>query len=253
TSKDYSGIDKKDVTLLVGSEDKGRGGKKATRAAFLEAVRNVSKEAAPQDTVILAFIGQGGPVGDSGERRCYFLADSTFEIRAKDAVATEEIEEALKNFKPKKFCTLLDVDFKGFVDDGKSGRAISEPTLGKAPYREFLGDDGSEDHLPIAGRVAFLATNGLATSLDLKDHGLFTKVILDALKGKADDEGYEADGQITVDELAKYVNKHLPELARENGKTEKEKEQDHFILAGASAHFVLGEVGQTLAVHKERL
>ena len=41
--------------------------------------------------------------------------------------AQDYIEEALKNFKAKKFCTFLDVDFKGFVDDGKSGRAIAEP------------------------------------------------------------------------------------------------------------------------------
>src|SRR5213593_2371303 len=34
TSKDHSGVDPKDVTLLVGKEDKERNGKKATRAAF---------------------------------------------------------------------------------------------------------------------------------------------------------------------------------------------------------------------------
>src|SRR5262249_16028292 len=153
----------KDVTLLLGNEDKERNGKKATRVAFLDALKNVNKQANPQDTVILAFVGQGGPVGQSGERRCYFLADSTYKNRDKDAVASEEMEEALKGFKVKTFCVLLDVDFTGFVDEDKA-RAISEPTLGKAPYREFLGDDGSEDHLPIAGRVAFLATNGLVTS-----------------------------------------------------------------------------------------
>src|SRR4051812_27360646 len=213
TNEDYAAVPKKDVTLLLGKEDKERGGQKATRAAYLKALKDVAKEATANDTVILAYVGQGGPIGESGERRCYFLADSTFKGRDKDAVASEEIEEALKNLKAKKFCTLLDVDFKGFVDDGKSGRAIAEPTLGKAPYREFLGDDDSEDHLPMPGRVAFLATNGLVTSLDLKDHGLFTQVVLDALKGGADNDGYEADGQITVDELAKYLNKNLHELA----------------------------------------
>lgn len=251
-SKDHTALDPKDVTLLLGTEDKERNAKKATRTAFLDALKRVAKNANPQDTVIVAFVGQGGPVGQSGERRCYFLADSTFKGRDKDAVAAEEIEDALKTFAPKKFCVLLDVDFTGFVDDDKA-RAIAEPTLGKAPYREFLGDDNSEDHLPMPGRVAFLATNGLSTSLDLKDHGLFGKVVLDALSGKADEEGYEGDGLVTVDELAKYVNKQLPELARENGKTEKEKEQDHYVLAGPQARFVLVTNTKARKPHKDRL
>jgi carboxyl-terminal processing protease len=252
TSKDHAALDPKDVTLLLGAEDKERNAKKATRAAFLKALRDLARDANPQDTVIFAFVGEGGPIGKSGERRCYFLADSTFKGRDKDAVAAEEIEEALKKFAPRKFCVLLDVDFTGFVDEDKA-RAIAEPTLGKAPYREFLGDDNSEDHLPLPGRVAFLATNGLSPSLDLKEHGLFTKVVLDALKGKADNEGYEADGLVTVDELAKYVNKHLPELAREHGKTEKQKEQDHYVLAGPSAHYVLTINAKKLKAHKDRL
>src|SRR5262249_29024399 len=46
-------------------------------------------------------------------------------------------------------------------------------------------------------------------------------------------------GLVTVDELARYLNKELPALARKHGKTQKEKEQDHFVLAGSGAHFVL--------------
>ena len=42
-------------------------------------------------------IGQGGPLGDTGDRRCYFLADSTFKGRDKDAVAADEIEDALRS------------------------------------------------------------------------------------------------------------------------------------------------------------
>jgi C-terminal peptidase prc len=235
TSKDNVG-DTKQVRLLTGTETDKE--KKATRANFLASLKWLAESAKPADLVVFAFIGQGGPLGESGDRRCYFLADSTFAGRDKDAVSSDEIEDALKKFKGKHLAVFLDIDFKGFVDDGKS-RAIAEPTLGKAPYKEFLGDDGSEDHLPKPGRVAFLATNGLSTSLDLKDNGLFTTVVLEGLQGKADKEGYEADGLVTVDELARYLNKRLPDLARKHGKTEKEKEQDHFVIAGAGAHFVL--------------
>ena len=154
----------KHVRMLLGKEDDKD--KQATRANFLKALKWVSDEAKPDDLVLFAFIGQGGPLGEAGDRRCYFLSDSTFKGRHKDAVAAEEIEDAFKKLKNKHVAVFLDIDFKGFVADGKS-RAIAEPTLGKAPYKEFLGDDGSEDHLPLPGRVAFLATNGLSTSLDL--------------------------------------------------------------------------------------
>ena len=176
--------------LLLGKEEDKE--KKATRANFLKSIKWVSQTAGPKDLVLFAFIGQGGPLGESGDRRCYFLADSTFKGRDKDAVTTDEIEDAFKKFKNKHVAVFLDIDFKGFVDDGKS-RAIAEPTLGKAPYKEFLGDDGSEDHLPVPGRVAFLATNGLSTSLDLKNHEPVPhhgQRSSKAWRGKADNEGF---------------------------------------------------------------
>jgi C-terminal peptidase prc len=254
TDAKYLGIPAEDARLLLGKEDDKRGGKKATRAAFLDALKWVAKEACPTDMVLLAFIGQGGPVGETGDRRCYFLADSTFKNRNKDAVAAEEIYDILKKQKSQKFCSFIDIDFKGFKDEG-SAHAIAEPTLGKAPYREFLGDDGSDDHLPLPGHVVFLATNGLSTSLDLdkEGHGLFTKLLVDGLKGAADKEGYEPDGLVTVDELERYINKELPDLARRFGKTKKEKEQYHIVLVGPSAHFVLTTNPSAIKANTDRL
>lgn len=238
-----------DVKLLLGKP--GGGAEKATRANLLKALKTVVEDARPDDRVVFAFVGQGGPIGDSGDRRCYFLADSTFKGREKDAVAAEEIEEALKKLKAKNLAVFLDVDFTGFEAD--KAVAAPEPTLGKAPYKEFLGDDGSEDHLAKPGRIAFLATNGLTRSLDLKDNGIFMAVLLEALKGKADTQGYEADGLVTVDEVAKYMNKRLPELAREKGETQKQKEQEHFVIAGPLTHFVLTKNPEAYALAQKRI
>jgi C-terminal peptidase prc len=251
TNKDYLGIDAKRVKLLLGGKDEKRGAKKATRENILEAVKWIAAEAKPQDLVLFAFIGQGGPLGESGERRCYFAADSTFKGRDKDAVAASEIESALKGLKSQKFCSFLDVDFTGFTAPG--ARAIAEPTLGLAPYKEFLGDDGSEDHLPKPGRNVFLANNGLSHSLDLKDHGLFTQVLLDGLKGGADKEGYEADGLVTVDELADYVEKEVQAKARKFGTTEKEKQQYPFVLGSKAGHYVLTANPKAMAKVQERV
>jgi C-terminal peptidase prc len=235
TDPKVGGIAKENVRLLLGNPEADA--KKATREAFLDALKWIGETAQPDDQVVFSFIGNGGPLGETGDRRCYFLVDSTFKNRDRDAVSPEEIEEKFKNFKARNICVLLDVDFTGIKED--KSFAIAEPTLGRAPYREFLGDDGTDDHLPLVGRIAFLATNGLSASMDLEKHGLFTTVLLEALSGKADKEGYEPDGLVTVDELARYLNDRLPKLAREKGKTQKEKDQEHYVLAGPRTHFVL--------------
>jgi carboxyl-terminal processing protease len=236
TNKEYLGVDPKDVRLLLGSDDAKRGSQPATHENIIKALHWVAEKADTNDLVLFAFFGEGGPLGDSGDRRCYFASDSTFKGREKDAVAASDIGDALKNLKSHRFTAFIDVNFKGY--DGNAP-GVAEPTLGQAPYKEFLGDDGTEDHTPVPGRVVFLATNGLSTSLDLKDHGLFAQAIVEGLKGDADKDGYEPDGSITVDELAEYLDKRIPELARENGKTKQEKEQMHFVLGGRSSHYVL--------------
>jgi C-terminal peptidase prc len=250
TDKQYLGVDNKHIRLLLGSEDAQRKSEPATRDNILKALQWVATNARAKDPVIFAFIGNGGPLGDLGDRRCYFASDSTFKDRAKDAMAAVEIGDALKNLKSQHFCVFLDLDFKGF---NVPGQAITEARLGDSPYKEFLGDDNSEDHNALPGRVVFLATNGLSTSLDSKDNGLFTKLIIDGLKGDADKEGYEADGIVTVDELGEYLDKKLPALAKEIGKTKEEKSQQHFVLGGRSNHFVLTHNPAVAAKAKARL
>ncbi len=219
-----------DAKLLAGTGQ-------ATRAAFLEGLAWLTKEAQPGDTVIVGLFAQGGPQSDGGDRRCYFLADSQFATRDRSAVAESEIADALKNLKSQRVAVFLDVNFKGYTAPGKG---IAEPTLGQTPYREFLGDDGTEDHNPLTGHVVFLATTGLQPSLVLPSgEGIFTKVITDGLSGKADTEGGEPDGRVTVDELTEYIDKQLPEMARQLGKNKEEKQQLPFVLGGRANHYPL--------------
>jgi carboxyl-terminal processing protease len=248
--KKYLGADPKNAHLLLGGEDAKRGSKPATRDNILKALKDVADKAGPDDLVLFAFFGEGGPLGDSGDRRCYFASDSTFKGRDKDAVAAADIGDAIKNLKSQHFCSFIDVNFKGYDGDAPG---VGEPTLGQSPYKEFLGDDEAEEHAPQTGRVVFLATNGLHTSLDLKEHGLFAKAVIEGLTGAADKDGYEPDGSVTVDELAEYLDKRIPELARENGKTKEEKEQLHFVLGGRQSHYVLTHNPAVAAKVQERL
>jgi carboxyl-terminal processing protease len=250
TDKKYLGVDAEHARLLLGNSEAVPGSKPATRANILEALHWLADKAHPNDLVIFGFFGEGGPLSNSGDRRVYFASDSTFKNRAKDAIADGEIADALKGIKSQRFCTFLDVDFKGF-DPGK--QSVAEPTLGTSPYKEFLGDDGTDDHAPRRGRVIFLATNGLTRSLDLKDHGVFAQAVLDGLEGAADKDGYEPDGHVTVDELTEYLDKQMPELTREHGKTKAEKEQAHFVLGGRGNHYDLTIDPKAIGKVRERL
>ncbi|MEY4393545.1 MAG: hypothetical protein RL595_794, partial [Planctomycetota bacterium] len=131
----YLGLTKENGTLLLGKPEKakidGHQAIEATRENILNALKNIASKANPEDLVIFTFIGEGGPLGDSGDRRCYFTSDSTFQDRDKNALASSDISDVLKNLKSNKFCTFLDIDFKGFQSKGKS---VAEATLGTNPY-----------------------------------------------------------------------------------------------------------------------
>lgn len=233
-AKKHLGIQKDNIKLLLGSaagQDANRPAEKATKANIEKALHWLEKSGKKDDLVIFAFFGQGAPLG---ERSCYLAVDSTFKNRAKDAIASGDIEHIIEKLPSQRFVALVDVHYLGF-DIGKE--KAPEPNLQNF-YREFLSQ-GDENKDPQPSRVLFMANPGLKAPLDLDKHGLFGQVLLDGLNGKADAEGYEADGNITVGELAKYVRKTLPELARANGKTKEEKEQKAVILEGQANDFIV--------------
>ncbi|MBY0522965.1 MAG: S41 family peptidase [Gemmataceae bacterium] len=232
TDKKHLDGDKDHVKLLLGSKDEKRSAEPATKENILKALHWAATKAGKDDLVVFAFFGQGAPLG---ERTCFFGTDGTFKDRGKTALAAADIEKELDHLKSQRFLGLLDVNFKGF-DPLKE--TVAEPNP-QDVYRMFLGDDDKEDHQPKPGRVLFLATNGLKQSLDLEKHGVFAHCILDALNGKADKEGYEPDGVVTTDELAKHIEKMIPDLAREHGKTKEEKDQQHYALGVRNSHFEL--------------
>ena len=250
TNKDYMGADAEHMRLLLGEPDGKRDSQKATHENIIKGLHWLAANARRDDLAIFVFLGQGGSLGETGDRVCYFASDSTLKGRAKDAVAAAEIGQELDKLKSQRFCAFVDVNFKGY-DPGKD--PIPEPTLDKAPYKEFLAPEDGEEHATAPGRILFLATNGLSQSLDLKEHGLFTHVLLDGLKGAADKEGYEPDGAVTADELAVYLEKQLPELARQHGQNDTEKGQRPFVLGTRPDHFQLTQNPAVMPKVKERL
>ena len=76
-----------------------------------------------------------------------------------------------------------------------------------------------------AGEVIMLATGAGQESLEDATigtgHGLFTYYLVDGLNGVADAEG-EKNNQVTVAEIKKYVDKHVPEIAQQRFKRKQE-------------------------------
>ena len=249
TNKDYLGVDAEHIRLLLGKPEPSATASRPPATTSSRPCTGSPTTPGADDLVIFAFIGEGAPAGRTGDA-CYFATDSTFKDRAKNAVAAADIDDALEEAQEPALLRLPRRQFQGLRQPARkrSPSRTWQQLLSGVPRRRR-----QRRPRPPAGRVVFLATNGLTPSLDLEDHGLFTKVLLDGLKGAADKEGYEPDGVVTVDELTEYLDKEMPELARKHGKTKEEKEQLHFVLGGASNHFVLTHNPAVAAKVKERL
>ena len=207
----YTG-DTSRVHLLLGKPDPKRPSRAATRDNIRQALEATLGRAGEDDPVVICWFGQGGPVGD---RTGYFTRDTVFKDKKfQNLVAAVELEEAIEKTKSQRLVVLIDVNFRGY-DADKAG--ISERGLEKV-FQEFDGRADRSDALP--RQMAVLSANdGRRPSIELKDHGLFATVVLEALRGKADTEGGEADGLVHVDELFKYVNREVPR--RSAGMTRK--------------------------------
>ena len=244
----YLGVDGDHIRLLLGNADEKRHSQPATRANIIKALHDAVAAARAKDLVIFTFIGQGAPLG---ERTCYFATDSTFKDRLKNSVAAGDIQQELDKLKKNtNFCGFIDVNYRGF-DAGKDSAPDANVN---GFYKEFFGKEEDEEKATPSGRVVFFATMGLGQAFDLEKHGSFTQVLLDGLSGKADKEGYEPDGVVTVDELAEYLDKELGAIVRKHTtKAREERKLYPFVIGGRSSHFELTRNPAVTAKVQERL
>jgi C-terminal peptidase prc len=250
TNKDYLGVEKERVRLLLGTPDAGRHSQAATKENILKAAHWVAGEAKKNDLVIFAFVGQGAALGERGDRIAYLASDSTVKDMAKNSVLASALGEELDKLKSQRFAAFVDVYFKGYTPEG-GGNPI-EPNFTNSFFKEFLGKDDTEEEGPAHGRILYLATAGRFPSPDLDKHGAFAQVLLDGLKGKADREGYEPDGVVTADELTEYLTKELAPLQLKHAKSAREQART-LALSGEDAHFTVTQNPTVAAKVKERL
>ncbi|MSQ93481.1 MAG: S41 family peptidase [Gemmataceae bacterium] len=243
-SKDYLGADPKNVHMLLAKQGDKDG--PAIRDNILKSLDAVVAKAGPNDLVLFAFFGQGCPLG---EQVGFFGTDGTAKDRLKTALNGADIAKALEGLKAKRFCAFIDINLTDFENAKDTVRELDLRSLAGM----VMGDqDGPATKRP-TGRVMVLASNGLTATLQLDKHGLFAKTLIDGMKGKADREGYEPDGAVTINELTKYLDEELPRAARQIGKTKEEKGQAAIVLRNPPTHFTVSRTPVAVKTTELRL
>ena len=206
----------------------------ATRDSVLKAIEAGVDATGKDDLLIIALFGRGSSVGD---KPCFFTGESTFKERAKTALTTIDLEPIFKKLKSQKLLFLMDVSYKGF-DVGME--KVVEPTVSDFIKLTYGDADREEESLP-SNRVLIFGNLPFRQPLTKGAHGLFYATLADGLSGKADEApyfiGYEPDGLVSINELAKYLEKEIPNGARAVGKTDKEKELIPYVMGQSTSHF----------------
>lgn len=153
------------------------------------------------DSVVMVYFAGHATVSPAGE---------TFLIPYDGALASttrlyplKDLETALGRLKAKQVLFVFDGTV---LKSGVDGRAkVSTP--------KWLGTTGKVLHV--------IATTGFGKSLesDTLRHGLFTYYLLRGLRGEADLNG---NGEVTIGEVATYLNRKVPTAAKSNFKQEQQ-------------------------------
>lgn len=173
-----------------------------TRAAITQALEAIGKDVRPDDLFVF-YVASHGTV-DEGE---YFLitsnVGSTRTTRLKqDALSQNTLKELIANVPATKKLIVLDT-----CNAGKLGESLQVAMLTRG-----MSDDTAMKILSRAvGSTILSAASSVQEALEgYNNHGLFTYVLAEGLKGAADTD---KDGYVKTLELADYVDTKVPELA----------------------------------------
>lgn len=173
-----------------------------TNDALVQALDSVRAQIGPDDLFVF-YVASHGTVED-GE---YFLitsnvgAVSTARLRA-DALGQKRLTQLVANIPSTKKMIVLDTCNAGKLGDtilaGLLTRGLSEGTATKLLSRA------------VGATILSAATSEQEALEGYQQHGLFTWVIAEGLKGGADTD---KDGFVKTSELADYVDNQVPEIA----------------------------------------
>jgi WD40 repeat protein len=179
----------------------------ATAEGIRAALGQVTASARPQDVLAFYYAGHGVTGKDARGQLEFFIVPTEItqlydeEALRAHAIAASELVELSRAIQAQKQVFILDACESGGVERAFARRGAAEEKalaqLARAAGVHVLASTGTEQ---------------FATEFAELGHGLFTYVMIDALKGAAD--GAPRDGKLTVHELKAYVEDRVPEMTQ---------------------------------------
>jgi hypothetical protein len=191
-SPEYCGYPKGNVELLLDG--------KARADDIRAALGRLARSCRPDDTAVLFFSGHGGRIeGDAGSYLIPFDCDAN-RLR-ETAISSEEFADLLSAIPAGRLVVLLDACHSGGAEV-KAGLPLA---VMKAGFDERMYDTLSKG----VGRVIMASSRSTEVSLVLpgQPNSLFTRHLLDALKGAATRPGEDV---VRVFDVFQYVSDKVP-------------------------------------------
>gem|GEM_PF-285814 len=179
-----------------------------SKQAIQQAINQVKQNAQLADVFVLYVAGHGISYADTG----YYMLTSDVLQTSEDRLKTtslkgEELQDLIAQVPTQKKLVLLDTC--------NSGGALSAEKL--------VASRGLNDQLMIdrmkrkSGATILMASESTEQAREgYKGHGLFTYTVLQAFAGQSD---YDKDGYVDSDEIKKYVEDTVPEIAEKHFKS----------------------------------
>jgi WD40 repeat protein len=174
--------------------------KDATRPKILAALEEFGKTMKKDDVFIFFYAGHGS----TNDNSFYFITSEITGLyqqdRLKDALRVTELQE--------KFRSLAALKQVIFVDACQSGSSVAALAMRGASEEKALAQLSRSSGVHV---LASSESDQQSAEIKSLGHGVFTYVLLEALKGKAD--GAPADSKITIYEIKSYLDDQVPEVS----------------------------------------
>lgn len=166
-------------------------GKDATRLAVLSAIEEVLVKGAahPEDMAILYFAGHGFV---EGERMMFACYDTVAKNKKPTSLTDAELQSIWGELKAERRVLVVDACHAAGMVSGRLKELVDATTV------KFLAAAADQRSIPS----------------DEFQHGVFTYALLNGLRGAADLETGDRDGKVTDKELAAFLERQVPLLAR---------------------------------------
>ncbi|MBI5184722.1 MAG: caspase family protein [Nitrospinae bacterium] len=170
-----------------------------------ERLRGIVK---PSDVFVLYLAGHGKAMNGN----YYFIPWEAeyvnMESLMKASISHEKIQSLLAMVPALKGLVIIDTCFSGLAAVPDSKMIVAALSRGGAEEKAAI-----DRLMRSTGRTTLAASSEEQHALEGmgEKHGVFTYSLLEGLKGKADRKG-EGEGVITIDELADFVGKEVPEI-----------------------------------------